>query len=55
MKIIIELPDEEALRPVEDDEENILTTYEFIIRRIEQILGGRQIRYEEVYHTGEVK
>lgn len=54
MKIIIDLPDEEALRQIEDDED-ILPAYQFLIRKIEQILGGQQIRYEDISHTGEVR
>ena len=48
MKITVYMTDQEASRQVEDDEENVMEAYRFIIKRLEQILGGRQIRYIEI-------
>lgn len=51
MKIIIHLPNEEGLRKIEDVEENIMPAHQFIVRKIEQILGGQQIRYTDIEVT----
>ena len=48
MKIIVYLTDEEGSRPVEDDEENVMEAYRLVIKKIENVLGSRQIRYLDI-------
>ena len=48
MQIIINLPNEEANRQVECEEENIRPAYQEIIRKIEDVCAMHQIRYDEI-------
>lgn len=48
MKIIIELPDEEAGREIECEEENIRPAYIEILRKIEDFMTIHQIRYTDI-------
>jgi len=48
MKIIIHLPDDEAHRQIDCEEDNIRAAYREIVRKIEDVMCGHQIRYEEI-------
>jgi hypothetical protein len=48
MKIIVYLTDEEASRQVEDDDENVMEAYRLLIKKLEQVMGGKQIRYLDI-------
>jgi hypothetical protein len=45
MQIIVHLPDSEAYREIECEEENIRAAYREIVRQLENIMTARQIRY----------
>lgn len=48
MKIIIHLPNNEAERLLELEEENIRSAYREIVRQIENVMTIHQIRYTEI-------
>lgn len=48
MKIIITLPDDEAYREIECEEENIRAAYRELIRNIRNICLEKKIRYENI-------
>lgn len=48
MRIIVHLPDEEAHRDIEDEEENIRAAYRELVRKIEDAATRYQIRYTEI-------
>lgn len=48
MRIIIHLPDAEAHREIECEEENIRAAYREVVRQIENVMCSNQIRYTEI-------
>lgn len=48
MQIVIHLPDAEAYRDIECEEENIRAAYREITRKIEDVMTMHQIRYTEI-------